>query len=188
MEAIMGDVVDLHSQPPRPEDNLELVVDLGRSKETIVTEQQVRKRHHLLGEDAWKAFASDDRLVEAVEEEHLRRIRSGAAKRELAQKHIVRGPLVASAIMDNPAASDKHRLDAIKTLDGLTGGPQSAPAADRLETRTAVGTDDSGAEIVEHYNKSIAIDANDVDPNDSTPQGVVAAITKKDDDDGQGYL
>src|SRR4029077_4622531 len=51
-----------------------------------------------------------------------------------------------------------------------------------------LGSDGSGAEIVEHYNKSIAIDANDVDPNDSTPQGVVAAITKKDDDDGQGYL
>ena len=186
----MGDVVDLHSQPPRPEDNLELVVDLCRFKESILTEQQVRKRHHLLGEDAWKVFASDDRLVEAVEEEHLSRIRSGAAKRELAQKHIVRGPLVASAIMDNPAASDKHRLDAIKTLDGLTGGPQSASAGDRFEIRIVLGTDDSGAEIVEHYNKSIAIDANDVDPNDSTPQGAVAPITakKKDDDNGQGYF
>jgi hypothetical protein len=146
------------------------------------------KKAYLLGGDAWKAFANNDRLVKAVEEEHLRRIRSGAAKRELAQKHIVRGPLVASAIMDNPAASNKHRLDAIKTLDGLTGGPQFAPAGDRFEIRIVLGTDDSGAEIVEHYNKSIAIDANDVDPNDSTPQGVVAAITKKGDDDGQGYL
>jgi hypothetical protein len=45
-----------------------------------------------LNESDWITLGSDDELVRAIEEEKIRRIRSGAAKRELAQKHIVRGP------------------------------------------------------------------------------------------------
>jgi hypothetical protein len=90
-------------------------------------------------------------------------------------KHIVRGPNVLSEIMDNPNANERHRVDAIKTLDALAAnGPEKVPAADRFIISIHLGAD------TEHYDKSIAIDANDVPP--AKPQ---ITTTKKDDDDGQ---
>jgi hypothetical protein len=48
----------------------------------------VKARHHLSNEE-WAALGESDRLVELVEACKLRRIRTGATKRERAQKEIV---------------------------------------------------------------------------------------------------
>jgi hypothetical protein len=165
----------------------ELIVDCARYSEGLLTEKEVKKKHRF--DDAtWERLGQDDALVEAIEAEKLRRVRSGLAKRELAQKHVVKAPDVLNTIMLDPAASPKHRIDSAKVLDQFAAnGPENAPAGDRFIITINLGTDVSGAEVVEHYNKSIAINADDVDPNDA---GAVAAITttKKDDDGGQGYF
>jgi lysophospholipase L1-like esterase len=181
----MGDVVDLHGQPAHLEDDHELIENLARYAEGLLSKEAVKKKHRL-ADSIWQQLGENDALVEAIEAEKLRRIRNSQAKRELAQKHVVKAPDVLSGIMLDANASPKHRIDSAKVLDQFAAnGPQSAPAGDRFIITINLGTDVSGAEVVEHYNKSIAINADDVDPNDA---GAFAAITKKDNDGGQGYL
>jgi hypothetical protein len=122
-------------------------------------------------------------LVEAAK---LRRIRSGATKRERAQIEIVDGPPILGKIMRDPNANERHRIDSIKTLDQLAStGAEAAAAGARFEITINLGSD------TERYSKSIAIDPNDVDPNEIETTNVIAAITMnkpRDDGGGQGHI
>src|SRR5262249_15272169 len=82
----MGDIVQFSASLLN---NHELIADLCRFAEGIFSESEVKKRHRL-PDSVWKQMADDDLLVEKIEAEKVRRIRDGSAKRELAQKHIVR--------------------------------------------------------------------------------------------------
>ena len=180
----MGDVVDLHGQPARLEEDLDFISDLARYAEGLFSEQDVKKKHHLSA-DTWERLGNNETLIEKIEAEKLRRIRDGSTKRERAQQLVVKAPGILDSIMSDPNASPRHRVDAIKTLDSFaSNGPESAPAADRFQITINLGSD------VLHFDKSIAIDANDVDPfndTDTTPQGLLAAIAaNKRKDDGGG--
>ena len=172
----MRDAVDLHGQPAGLEDDLEFVSDLARFAEGILDEKAVKKKHHLSA-DVWERLGNDEKLIEKIEAEKVRRIRNGSAKRERAQVLVVQAPDVLGGIMLDASASPRHRIDASKTLDAFAAnGPEAAPAADRFVITINLGDD------VLHFDKSIAVDANDIDPfNDkgTTPQGVLAAITAK---------
>ena len=97
-----------------------------------------------------------------------------------------------------PARAPRHRVDALKVLDGMasTGGEAAAGQSDRFIITINLSGD--GVDHVLHFDKSIKPDAFDVDPfNDvdtdvtATPWGMVAAIPtkKKDSDDGgQGHI
>src|SRR5262252_4861639 len=119
--------------PPRAEvadlkNNHEFVSDCCRQIEGVLPESAVRNKWRF---DAatWELLGSDDELVRAIEETKIRRVRSGAAKRERAQQHIVRGVDVLSKIMDDPTANARSRVDSIKALDALADpGPQHAAA------------------------------------------------------------
>jgi hypothetical protein len=162
----------------------EFITDCARYAEGLLSEKDVKKRHHF--DDAtWEALGSNDALVEAIEGEKLRRVRSGLAKRELAQKHVVKAPDVLNTIMLDPAASPKHRIDSAKVLDQFAAnGQEAAPAADRFVITINLGSD------VLHFDKSIAVNPNDVDPfNDvgATPQGLLPMLAaNKREDDGSG--
>ena len=81
----------------------------------------------------------------------------------------------------------RHVIDAVKVLDGLasTGG-EAAAAGTRFEITINLNGD------VEHYSKSIEVNADDVSPSGANmmPQDMIAAFAtnKKDDDGGQGHL
>jgi len=130
-------------------------------------------------------LGENDALVEAIEAEKTRRIRNGSTKRERAQKLVAQAPGVLGDIMLDASASPKHRIDASKTLDAFAAnGPEATAAADRFIITINLGSD------VERYNKSIAINANDVDPNDidTKPQALlpmIAANRRKHDDGGE---
>ena len=168
----MGDIVDL--KPAHLEDD-ELIENLARFADGTLSEAAVKARHHLSNEE-WTALGDSDRLVELVEAAKLRRIRSGATKRERAQIEIVDGPPILGKIMRDPNANERHRIDSIKTLDALASTGAEAAAA--------------GASDTERYSKSIAIDPNDVDPNHVDTTDVIAAITmnKSNDSDNGGHL
>ena len=102
----MGEVVDLHSQPAHLEDD-ELIENLARFADGTLSEAAVKARHHLSNED-WAALGESDRLVELVEAAKLRRIRTGATKRERAQIEIVDGPPILGKIMRDPNANERH--------------------------------------------------------------------------------
>ena len=112
--------------------NHEFVSDCCRWSEGTLSESAVRKKWHF---DAatWELLGSDDELVRAIEETKIHRVRSGAAKRERAQQHIVKAPDILEKIMSDDSANARHRVDSIKALDALADpGPQAAPPADRF--------------------------------------------------------
>ena len=181
----MGDVIDLRSQSAHLEDD-ELIENLARFADGTLSEGQVKARHHLTNED-WAAMGESDRLIELVEACKLRRLRSGATKRERAQIEIVDGPPILGKIMRDPGSNARHVIDAVKTLDTLAStGAEAAAAGARFEI-----TINLGADHIEHYSKSIEINPNDVDPDEIDTTNVIAAITMnrpKGDDGGQGHI
>ena len=120
-----------------------------------------------------------------IEAEKIRRIRNGSTKRERAQKLVVQAPDVLGGIMLDASASPKHRINSAKALDAFAAnGSEAAPASDQFQITINLGAD------VLHFDKWIAVDANDVDPfndTDTTPQELLAAIAaNKRKDDGGG--
>src|SRR6516164_10430319 len=114
--------------------NHELLEDLARYQEGLYTQQQVKKRwREVIDEKTWNELGSDDELVRAIEARRVQRVRSGAFKRESAQKHIIKAPDILEKIMSDDSANARHRVDSIKALDALADpGPQTAPPADRF--------------------------------------------------------
>jgi len=180
----MGNVVNPQGQPLNLEDNHEFISDCCRFFENLLSEAAMRRKYRF-SDDVWERLGSDEKLIEAVEAEKIRRIRDGSSKRERAQLLVTKAPDVLSGIMLDPAASPKHKIDSAKVLDQFAAnGPEAAPAADRF-----VITINLGADVLK-FDKSIAIDANDVDPNDTstTPRGllpIIAANKRKDDGSGE---
>jgi hypothetical protein len=148
----------------RLEDNSELVQDCCRYQEGILSEANMRRKWGF-AESVWENLAENTALLSAVEEEKLRRMRSGTAKKEKAQLHVLKAPDVAAKIMLDENANNRHRLDACKVLDDFSAtGPQAAPAADRFIIHIDL-TGDSGTRHVEVYDKAISIDPNDTAPD-----------------------
>src|SRR5262245_15439474 len=121
-------------------ENHELVQDLCRYAENLASESAVRKKWRL-DEDVWEALGADDELVRAIEEEKTRRVRSGAAKRELAQAHVIRGPNVLATIMDDPKANARHRVDSIKALNAIADPGPEAEQRDVVIVRIDMSAD-----------------------------------------------
>jgi len=162
-------------------DNFEFVTDLARFRENLLTEAQVRKKWRLSNE-TYEKLGDDDLLIRKVEEESIRRVKDGSCKRERAQLHVTRAPDVLATILDDPNASPRHRIDSAKALDDFAAnGPAAAPAGDRFIIQINLGADSDGRPVIEKFNKSIAIDANDIDPDNT---GMVAAIAAKKSTDG----
>jgi hypothetical protein len=170
----MGDVVDLHGQPAQLEDNSEFISDCCRFAENIMSEAAVKKKYHF-SDAEWERLGNDEKLIEAIELEKVRRIRTGQQKRERAQVLVVQAPDVLGGIMNDASASPRHRVDAIKTLDTFaSNGPESAPAADRFQIVINLGSDTL------RFDKSITPDPNDVDPfNDIGTAPMIASIAAK---------
>src|SRR5262245_50580718 len=127
---------------PALRDNFEFVTDCARFSENLISEAAVRKKYGF-SEDTWSRLGEDDALVRAIEDEKTRRIRSGAAKREKAQQHVVRAPDVLEKILTDEKASPKHRIDAAKVLEDLAdNGPQAAAEQDRVIVTINLGGGD----------------------------------------------
>ena len=73
--------------------------------------------------------------------------------------------------MRDPSANERHRIDSIKALDALAStGAEAAAAGARFEI-----TINLGADHIEHYSKSIEINADDAPiPNSIDTTDVIA--------------
>jgi hypothetical protein len=155
------------------------IQDLARYSENLLTEKFIRKKYGNLDEATWQKLGEDDSLIEKIEDEKLKRIRSGAAKREKAQQHIVRGPDVLNDIMLDAKASPKHKIDAAKTLDGFAAnGPQVVPpaaAAEKFQIVINIGSDE-----ILRYSKPIAA-GPEPDAIDHAPQELLLTSEREDD-------
>ena len=187
----MGEIVDLHKRSIPLEDNDELVEDLARYADGTLSAAAVKARHRLTDAD-WTALGENDKFVELVEDRKLHRIRGGQTKRERAQIEVADAPPILGKIMRSPDSNARHIIDSAKALDALaqpTGG-EAAAAGTRFEIRIDLSA--GGEPQVLHFNKSIEINCNDIDPNDidAGPQDVIAAIAmnKSTDSDNGGHL
>jgi hypothetical protein len=124
--------------------NFELITDLTRFAEGLLEERHVRKKY-CFTEDTWTALGSDEKFIEAVELERIRRVRDGSYKRERSQQLVTKAPDVLSGLLLNEKNSPKHRIDAVKVLDDLAeGGPRAAhDEGDRVIVTIKIG-DDAG--------------------------------------------
>src|SRR5262249_18966804 len=121
-------------------ENQELIVDMCRYAENLLSEQQVRKKYRFDNE-TWEQLGSNDSLVEAIEAEKIRRIRNGSAKREKAQQHIVHAPDILEKIMSDEGANARHRIDSVKALDALADNGPQATSSDRFVITINLGED-----------------------------------------------
>jgi hypothetical protein len=185
----VGNVVDLHKRSIPLEDD-ELVEDLARYSDGTLSEAAVKARHHL-SNDVWAKLGEDDELVRRIEDRKLARIRGGQTKRERAQIEVADAGPILGKLMRSPDTNARHVIDSVRALDSLaTGGGEAAAAGTRFEIRIDLSA--GGEPQVLHFNKSIEINCNDVDPNDidAGPQDVIAAIAmnKSTDSDNGGHL
>jgi len=122
-------------------DNHELILDCCRYAEGLLSESAVRKKWRL-PEDVWEALGSSDELVRTIEGEKVRRVRDGSFKRERAQQHVTRAPDVLAAIMDDPRANARHRVDSVRALDAIaTPESQTAAGEEKVIIRIDLGAD-----------------------------------------------
>ena len=152
--------------------NLGFITDLARYAEGLLSEAAVRKKYGF-SEDTWTKLGTDDALVESIELEKTRRIRSGAAKREKAQEHIVKAPDVLNEIMSDPKANAKHRIDSAKALDDLARFAPQRPAAE--EDRVIISIN-LGADTKLTFDKTVrplsSDEAKKLIEHESRPRGV----------------
>jgi hypothetical protein len=160
------------------------IADMCRFAEGIFTEAAVRKRWRL-SENDWITLGSDDDLVRAIEDEKIRRIRSGTAKREAAQERIIKAPAILDSIMSDTNANNRHRVDAAKALDALSTPPGQAAAGDSSYFNIII---DLGGDVVERYSKprKVGIEADASDNNHVDAAMLAAIATSKTTDGNNG--
>jgi hypothetical protein len=164
--------------------NHELIVDLARFAETVLTERQVKKKWRFADEQ-WDAL-NNDAVVEAVEAEKLRRVRDGSAKRELAQKHIIKAPDVLNSLMLDDKTNPKHKIDSIKAMEQLatSGSQQGGGSGDRFIIQINLNGEDSAGNDVLRFDKALAPSPplTDDDNASSKPRAIAG---ERDDHNGR---
>jgi hypothetical protein len=166
---------DVANAPTDLTNNRELVADLSRFAEGVLTEQQVRRKWRHLDQSVWDA--PDDALVNAVEAERIQRIRSGRAAREKAQNLAAQALDILGTIMTSEGNSPRHRIEAAKHLRTVAdNGPEVAPpaATERFQIIINLGND----EILK-FDKTITPQPRNTDNE--------LLLTSKQEDDSNGH-
>jgi hypothetical protein len=168
----MGDVVDLQGRNFPIDLNTDVghqwVADCCRAGEGLITDRELAEKYELSPAD-WQAIRKDRALERAVRLERERRVRTGQAVKEAAAKHLVKGPGILDGIMSGENSHPKHKIEAYKELrnTAAVGADAEGRSGERFII-TIVMNSDEGPNVVEHFDKSIAVDPNDTSPNDVT--------------------
>jgi hypothetical protein len=124
LEKALGEKQQLPAtiSPPSLIEDHEFVLAMARYSEGLegFSEKEVRRRWNFTQAE-WTALGSDDRLVERIRETKAARVKSGAAKRERAQQHVVAAVDVVNGIVTDQKANARHRIDGAKLLESMAG-------------------------------------------------------------------
>jgi hypothetical protein len=122
-------------------ENFELLQDLARFCEGIVTERNVRKKHKLAESD-WERLGSDEVFIEAIKRCRESRVRSGACARERAQKLFTTTPEVLGNILNDDDASARHRIEAAREIRAVAAtGPEAQSPTEMFQITINIGED-----------------------------------------------
>jgi hypothetical protein len=140
------------------------VVDCVRCAESLLTDKELAQIYEISPAD-WQNIANDAALGRAIRAERDRRVRNGAAAREMASKKFVKAPTILDRIMTDEGMNARHRVDAIKEMRAIAAPEkQNNPAqSERFIIQINLG-DESKT-----YNKSIA-PTPDADMPDEQPK------------------
>jgi hypothetical protein len=153
---VLGGVsIELNSDVGR-----QFVIDCTRAAEGLVTDKELVEKYEISPAD-WGNIAKDTAVIRAIQAERNRRVHNGTAAREAAARHFVKAPTILDKIMSDEQANARHRIEAIRELrQTATPENQNSPAqSERFIIQINLGAD------VEVYNKSIAINPDDVAPD-----------------------
>jgi hypothetical protein len=153
---VLGGVsIELNSDVGR-----QFVIDCTRAAEGLVTDKELVEKYEISPAD-WGNIAKDTAVIRAIQAERNRRVHNGTAAREAAVRHFVKAPTILDKIMSDEQANARHRIEAIRELrQTATPENQNSPAqSERFIIQINLGAD------VEVYNKSIAINPDDVAPD-----------------------
>jgi hypothetical protein len=92
------------------------VEDVCRMLETNTSAEALRTKYGLLDDGAWADLSANEPLQRLVGAQKEKRIRDGATQREKASLRWNSAIDVVNSIVQDPAASAKHRLDGAKEL------------------------------------------------------------------------
>jgi hypothetical protein len=106
----------------------QFAVDCVRFIEGLVSEEQLRKKYALVTDAAWRELSDIEPLQLLIGQLREKRIRSGEAQREKASLRWASAIDIVHAIVQDPTASAKHRLDGARELRACAG----AGAEDKL--------------------------------------------------------
>jgi hypothetical protein len=160
-------------------DDHDFIVTMARFADGLETRAAVKKRFNF-SDEIWESLGSNDRLVEAISRESARRLADGSTARERAQVLYAEVPPVLGEILKK-SASDRNRIESARELRAISSvGPEATTASERFVISIILNGD------VETYNKSRAIDVNDINPDDpdSAPQKLVAIVAADKPTDG----
>ena len=101
------------------------VIDCARNTEGLMPDSDVKNKWALT-DKAWELLAGNSPLLHAVQAERERRVRSGDAAREAAQRHYAKAPTVLGNILTDEQVSPRHRIEAARELRQVAGdGPDT---------------------------------------------------------------
>src|SRR6516162_3507472 len=107
-------------------ENADFVLDFCRFSENIIGERFLRRKYRF-DQATWERLGSDERLIEAIENERVKRTRNGDSAREKAQQLFVGAPAVIGSILNDNGASAKNRIEASRELRTIAAvGSESA--------------------------------------------------------------
>jgi hypothetical protein len=161
----------INPSPASLMEDISFIQDMARFGEGSMSERRIRKKWGFT-DATWDQLGENEDLIEAIELEKERRVRGGQAARDLAAQAFVGAPRVLDTILRDDTAPPRVRIESAKELRQIAVPPQeaAAAAAERFTITIVLNSD------VEHYSKSRAIDANDVDPG-HVDTAALAAIT-----------
>jgi hypothetical protein len=128
---------------------LAFILDCARNIEGQLSDEKIQSKYELTAAD-WRKLADNTALLHAVRAEHDRRVLSGEAGRELAQRYSARAPGVLNAILADERVSPRHRIEAARELrQAASAGPEISPAPrERVVINIDLGAD---CKVVKEY-------------------------------------
>ena len=119
------------------------VVDCCRHTEGLLSDSDIKSKW-TLGDEDWMNLADNAALLQAVRAERERRVISGAAAREAAQRYFAKAPTVLSDILTDEQVSPRHRIEAARELRQVAGERSDAAsgANEKIVIKINLGGDE----------------------------------------------
>jgi hypothetical protein len=125
------------------------VADCARNTEGLLSDAEVKDKWGLIDED-WAGLAGNAPVLAAVRAERDRRVASGLAAKEAAQRHFARAQTVLGDILNDEQVAPRHRIEAARELRQVAGsGPENPLAGEKVSIIINMGDEQFVKEFIQ---------------------------------------